>query len=283
MKMDKNLLLRITTATLAIPFTLGMIVGSPQTALVFCGVLGILAWIELMNINGITFRSLHMVPAILLVVTYISSLYMLQPEPGLIVIWLQACITGILIISAVWVLFSKNVINPMQHLATTALGGVYIFSPFLLFYRLGFDFTGNFDYRILLGILFLVWCSDTLAYIAGRLFGKHKLMPSVSPGKTWEGAAGGFISTLMLAYILEQQWPIRTFEWMEAGIIVGIFCPLGDLVESKLKRSMNLKDSGGLLPGHGGLLDRFDGFILAVPMLYIWLLLTDRLHVWLIN
>lgn len=283
MKMDKNLLLRVTTAMLAIPITLGMLIGSPQTALVFCALLGILAWIELMNINGIPFRSIHMAPAILPAIIYIVILYMLQPMPDLILIWLQACIISILLISAIWALFNENLKNPMQHLAITALGGVYVFSPFMLFYRLGFDFTGNFDYRILMGILFLVWCSDTLAYVAGRLFGKHKLMPSVSPGKTWEGATGGFICTLLLAYILEQQWPIRTFGWMEAGIIVGVFCPLGDLVESKLKRSLNLKDSGGILPGHGGLLDRFDGFILAIPVLFIWLLLTDRLHIWLIN
>jgi phosphatidate cytidylyltransferase len=283
MKMDKNLMLRIATAMLAIPITLGMIIGSAQTALVFCALLGILAWIELMNIQGIPFRSLHILPVILPVTFYTVLLYILQPEPGLILVWLQACILGILLISAIWALFSNNLKKPMQHLAITALGGVYVFSPFMLFYRLGFDFTGNFDYRILLGLLFLVWCSDTLAYITGRLLGKHKLMPSVSPGKTWEGAAGGFIFTLVLAYILEQQWPHRSFDWMVAGIIIGIFCPVGDLVESKLKRSLNLKDSGGLLPGHGGLLDRFDGFILSIPVLYIWLLLTDRLHIWLIN
>ena len=281
MKIDKNLILRITTAALAIPLTLGMIMGSPLLALAFSALLGFMAWLELMHLHGTTYRSIKLLPIALPVLVYVISLMILQPAPGMILSWLQGCIFFILFLTAIWVLFDKHQNNPLQQMAITALGAVYVFSPFMLFYRMGFDFTGNYDFRILLGILFLVWCSDTLAYVTGRLFGRHKLMPSVSPGKTWEGAAGGFLATLILAYILELYWAQRTFHWIEAGIIIGIFCPLGDLVESKLKRSLHIKDSGGLLPGHGGVLDRFDGFILSIPILYVWLLITERLHIWL--
>lgn len=108
--------------------------------------------------------------------------------------------------------------------------------------------------------LCLVWTNDTLAYVFGRMFGRHKLMPSVSPGKTWEGFAGGVLSAAGVAWA----W---TGEPMMAlmGGLVGVLATAGDLTQSAWKRRRNLKDSGAILPGHGGFLDRFDGFLYALP------------------
>lgn len=111
-----------------------------------------------------------------------------------------------------------------------------------------------------------------MAYLTGRSVGKNKLFERISPKKTWEGAIGGLVFTLLAAYILSMYFvDISSNKWMVFAAIVSIFGTLGDLVESMLKRSVDIKDSGDLLPGHGGFLDRFDAMFLAVPAVYIYL------------
>jgi phosphatidate cytidylyltransferase len=128
--------------------------------------------------------------------------------------------------------------------------------------------------NLLLGTFFLVWTSDTGAYVSGKLLGKRKLMPQVSPGKTWEGLLGGMILTAAVAYVLSiwtkdnngtlihflKLSPAKAILW---GLGVAFFGTLGDLFQSRLKREAGVKDSGRLLPGHGGILDRFDAFLFA--------------------
>ncbi len=129
-------------------------------------------------------------------------------------------------------------------------GGVISLEPFLLFV--------------------LIWSSDTFAYFVGRFFGKNKMAPKISPKKTWEGFAGGFILTLILGYFIETQIPNIRGNWVVVGGLVAIFAPLGDLVESQLKRMFGVKDSGKILPGHGGILDRLDSFILCAPVIFLY-------------
>lgn len=119
----------------------------------------------------------------------------------------------------------------------------------------------------------LIWSSDTFAYIAGRLFGKHKMAPIISPKKTWEGFAGGVILTLLFSFFVEKYYPELRGNWMIVGLLVSIFAPLGDLVESQLKRSFGVKDSGNIIPGHGGVLDRLDSFIICAPVIYLYFIL----------
>ena len=111
----------------------------------------------------------------------------------------------------------------------------------------------------------LIWSSDTFAYLTGKFFGKHKMAPKISPKKTWEGFAGGVVLTLLLGFFVEQYFPELKGNWMIVGLLVSIFAPLGDLVESLLKRSFGVKDSGKVFPGHGGVLDRFDSVLFAIP------------------
>lgn len=119
----------------------------------------------------------------------------------------------------------------------------------------------------------LIWSSDTFAYLTGKFFGKHKMAPKISPKKTWEGFAGGVILTLILGFFVEQYFPELRGNWMIVGLLISIFAPLGDLVESQLKRSFAVKDSGNIIPGHGGILDRLDSFIICAPVIYLYFIL----------
>lgn len=124
-------------------------------------------------------------------------------------------------------------------------------------------------------LFILIWSSDTFAYIAGRLFGKHKMAPKISPKKTWEGFAGGVLLTLILSFFIQSYSEEMRGNWIVVGVLVAVFAPLGDLVESQLKRSFGVKDSGNIIPGHGGILDRLDSFIICVPVVYLYFVL-DR-------
>lgn len=131
---------------------------------------------------------------------------------------------------------------------------------------------------MLMGFFVLIWSSDVFAYLFGSLLGKHKLCERLSPSKTWEGAAGGFMMALVAGllwgiFVLEGIIPLG--KWMGISVFV-IFCGmLGDLVESKLKREAGVKDSGSILPGHGGILDRFDSVLIAAPVMVAFLHLVS--------
>jgi len=121
-------------------------------------------------------------------------------------------------------------------------------------------------------ILFVTWASDTFAFFVGRRFGRHKLAPSISPGKTWEGAAGGVVAAVIMSILFFTPTPFRlpltSWQAIPLAVLVSIFGQLGDLVESLLKRNMGVKDSGSLMPGHGGVLDRIDSLVFAGVVVY---------------
>ncbi len=173
---------------------------------------------------------------------------------------------------AVYELFSRSE-QPIANVAFTALGALYIGLPFTLVLLLAFRQTG-FDANLILGMLLLTWANDTGAYLVGSRVGKTPLMPRISPKKTWEGSLGGMAIGLLVAYLLSRFFPDLTmWQWMGLGVIVVVFGSLGDLVESMLKRSKGVKDTGTILPGHGGFLDRFDAFIFMVPFATAYLIL----------
>jgi len=122
----------------------------------------------------------------------------------------------------------------------------------------------------LLVIFILVWTNDTFAYISGNLFGKHKLIERISPNKTWEGFIGGFLFTIMMGFFLDQQFFNDDSFWLWAAIIISPAAVIGDLFESLLKRKNKVKDTGTIMPGHGGILDRFDAMFFALPFFYLW-------------
>jgi len=170
--------------------------------------------------------------------------------------------------------------NPFMNVAYTILGIIYVVLPFIMLFHLGFyngnGFSNIYSYEIILGFFLLLWTNDTGAYLFGRFLGKHRLFERISPKKTWEGSAGGGVLTIGVAIILAIFFTnLNQTNWIVLAIFVAIFGGLGDLVESMLKRSLNIKDSGNLLPGHGGILDRFDGLLLSVPFIYSYLYLIS--------
>lgn len=131
---------------------------------------------------------------------------------------------------------------------------------------------GTFSLEVFF-LFILIWSSDTFAYFTGKFFGKHKMAPKISPKKTWEGFAGGVILTIILGFFIEKFHPDLRGNWIIVGFLVSVFAPLGDLVESQLKRTFAVKDSGNIIPGHGGILDRLDSFIICVPVVYLYFIL----------
>lgn len=166
--------------------------------------------------------------------------------------------------------------------AYTMLSQMYIALPLstinVIAFRQAADGLNYYYYLLPLSIFIFLWTNDTGAYCTGSLFGKHKLFPRISPAKSWEGSIGGGLLVLIVAsimYYIESQGEnlsgLNLIEWLGLGLVVVVFGTLGDLVESLLKRTLGIKDSGNILPGHGGILDRFDSSLMAIPASVVYL------------
>ena len=166
----------------------------------------------------------------------------------------------------------SNKQKPFLNIAFTYLGAIYISLSFATLSALAF-YHGTYNYELILGIFFIIWSNDTGAYLVGSKIGKRKLFERVSPKKSWEGSIGGGIIAMGVGFLLSNWFTsISVIHWLVLSVIVVIFGTIGDLIESLFKRSINVKDSGNILPGHGGILDRFDSVIFAAPaaMFYIY-------------
>jgi phosphatidate cytidylyltransferase len=166
----------------------------------------------------------------------------------------------------------KTSSNALQYLSFVVLGIIYIGGPFGILNSIALH-EGQYQMHIVTGIVLLVWTNDTSAYLIGSKLGKHPLFPRISPNKTWEGTIGAIITTLIIAFPVSLVFPQFSFGlWLIMGLIISISGGIGDLVESMIKRSLSTKDSSGLLPGHGGFLDRFDAFIFTIPFVAAFLI-----------
>lgn len=224
---------------------------------------------KLVKIGGIRpHRNIGMVVAVLIFLTTAAYHFFKFQDKYLLLI--------IPIIFAVFIaeLYKKEKI-PFANISYTFVGFVYITIPYCFFYSLGFlsDFN-DYSFHFPLAFLLLLWASDTGAYLFGMNFGKHRLFERHSPKKSWEGFFGGMFTSLLVSYLISTQFTeISPLIWGGMAMIIVCFGTLGDLVESMLKRSLDTKDSGSILPGHGGLLDRFDGLLIAAPIVYVYLYL----------
>lgn len=164
-------------------------------------------------------------------------------------------------------LYKKTERKPFTNIAFTFLGIFYVSVPFALLNVTAFH-DGNYNYEVVFGLLFILWASDTGAYFAGTFFGKRKLFERISPKKSWEGFFGGAALALIFAVGLASFFEtFSLIQWVIIGLIIIVGGTFGDLVESLLKRSIEIKDSGSSLPGHGGFLDRFDGLLISMPFI----------------
>lgn len=169
-------------------------------------------------------------------------------------------------------MFSK-VEGSFKNSLFTIGGVIYSVLPFALLNQTVFygrEGSTGFSPWLILGVIFLIWSNDTFAYLGGSLFGKKKMIERISPGKTWEGTIIGLLITFAISFLFNNFFPLQGYQWQVLGAGVPILATIGDLVESKLKREAGIKDSGNIMPGHGGILDRFDSLIFVSPFVFVF-------------
>lgn len=165
----------------------------------------------------------------------------------------------------------RNKKNPISNIAYTVIGLLYIIVPFSIINYVVF-LGGEYSGLILLGIFLMIWIYDSFAYVFGVTFGKHPLFKRVSPKKSWEGFLGGALVVLTSSFGMAKFiTDLSLISWFVIAAIIVIFGTFGDLIESLFKRSILIKDSGNIIPGHGGMLDRFDSVLIALPIIYTYL------------
>lgn len=279
--MNTELRKRVITAFFFVATVLAGLYGGRWA---FVGLMSLIAALCIWEFLGLTltkgsgpthlFRRIFGVIIGLLPVIFVSLSMMYKesmPSPGELVIY----VLPLFFLLFIFELFSHSE-SPFQNVAFVVLGLVYIgCSVASLDYIAFVYYPEQFFPHIILGILMISWANDTGAYFAGSTFGKHKLFERISPKKTWEGFAGGAILALLIAFGLSQFFvELSVSQWLMLGVVVIVFGTLGDLIESRLKRSLGIKDSGNILPGHGGVLDRFDALIFLMPFatLYLYLI-----------
>jgi phosphatidate cytidylyltransferase len=179
---------------------------------------------------------------------------------------------GVVVATFVFYLFRRgdDLKDALAHVGTTTYGVLYV--ALLSYLAMLKRDQGTYGTEWVILVLTVTWCGDTGAYAAGRLTGKHKLYPKISPGKTWEGALGGLLGSFGAAALAHALY-LRDLTWTQAALVsipAAVLGQVGDLCESLLKRAYGVKDSGHVLPGHGGLLDRIDALLFAAPYIYFF-------------
>ena len=160
--------------------------------------------------------------------------------------------------------------TPLRNVATTLMGVCYVAYPMSLMLFIPLLITGEWAPEAFLFYLFIVWGNDVFAYLAGVTMGKHKMCPRISPKKSWEGFFGGLLGAMAMGYVASLILEANAFVWIGLALVAALSGVFGDLVESLFKRSVDLKDSGNFIPGHGGWLDRFDALIFSAPFAFVY-------------
>jgi len=206
---------------------------------------------------------------ILLFLTYcVFAISIMSSKTEMMIFVLPIVFIGLII--EIW----RKKDNPILNLGVVMLGFVYLVVPFSLILFISNMSSHNKPFVI--SMFLLIWTNDTFAYLSGRFFGKTKLFERISPKKTWEGTIGGFLFTLIVAYCISFWGVDNDLEfWLISACIIAPTSIFGDLLESLFKRSLNIKDSGTILPGHGGILDRFDAMLYTVPFFYAWFVIYN--------
>lgn len=185
-------------------------------------------------------------------------------------IWLIGCGITLWVIVLLSELYRKKM-RPVESVSIGLFGLFYTILPLYLLFRIGMTENG-YSYVLPLALFLFIWTNDTFAYIVGIAIGRHRLFERISPKKSWEGAIGGVVFSMVLASILAHYYTqLNLTQWLVFAIVAVVFGNFGDLFESLLKRSLNVKDSGNMIPGHGGILDRFDSTLMAAPMVFVYL------------
>lgn len=270
----KNLGVRIATGIVFIAVLIGGILYNQYSFLIVFSLITTLALYEFYGLicktkNAEINRVLNTIGGLLLFIG--GYFFFSSPDKQLITLVPYGIYILSLFISE---LFLKGN-NPIQALAYAALGQIYLAIPLSLLSYLAFGYdmaNGAYHYAFLLALFVFIWVNDSFAYLTGSLFGKHRMCERISPKKSWEGFVGGAIFTIAASVVFANYFTqLPVWGWVGYAITMIIFGTLGDLVESLFKRTLNVKDSGNLLPGHGGILDRIDSVIFSIPALFIYI------------
>ena len=212
--------------------------------------------------------------------TFYAAIAGLAIVPATPILFLPFVFTAMVIL--VRELFARKT-SPINDLVHTFFPVIYIAFPYALLSMLAFNVEApdsGYNYVIPLTLFIFLWANDVGAYCTGCTIGKHKLFERISPKKTWEGSIGGAVLTMVAAFLLHRFLPhlysfLPVWVWIGMALVVVVAGTLGDLIESLIKREMGIKDSGKILPGHGGMLDRFDSALLAIPATALWFVIAS--------
>jgi len=268
----KGLTQRIITAIIFVAIIIGGILGGETTFISLAIIIALLCSFELLGIllpkDETKFRK--KIFGVLIALT--PCAYILSSHAGLIPSdLLSVALLGIAGASVFLVELFSHSDKPFATSGSIVITLIYIGVPLALMIDLAIT-SPEYNPVLLFSIFLFTWANDTGAYFVGSFIGKHKLFERISPKKTIEGFIGGVVVAMMVSYGMYYCFgDLRPDQWLILAAIVGVTATLGDLVESMLKRSMGIKDSGTFLPGHGGFLDRFDGFVFAIPFVYMYL------------
>lgn len=268
--MPPELRKRIITALFFALIVLSLIFYNENTRFVFLIVLGILCLYEYFNIVYTKKSSAKSVLIIIGTALMILSVLIQIPESIRLILLALSIIISLLLV--------RNLFYPFPKLHTK-LAPLTAFFYLVLPVFLAIQYAEVINLKVLLlTLLLLIWTSDIAAYFVGTSMGKRKLFERLSPNKTKEGFYGAGMTTLLISFILSSYFQLYTLHfWLMSGLFIWLFGSLGDLFESQIKRQFGIKDSGNILPGHGGFLDRFDGFIFAIPFVLLVIEIFERL------
>lgn len=268
----KNLITRSITGLVFVFIILGsLLLGKISYAILFAGII-VGALIEFYSF----FKNGNYKPSkiigyvsgfVLFLITYLIAANNLSPQ------WIF-CLFPFLLLIFVSELYSKKS-TPIENIAISFFSFAYLAVPISLINFLvfpSFDDSTHFTPDILIAVLATIWIYDSSAYMVGVNFGKHRLLERVSPKKSWEGAIGGAIIAIAFSYVISLFIPeISLTHWIVLAALIVVSATFGDLTESLIKRTVGVKDSSNLFPGHGGILDRFDSLLFAIPVVVLYL------------
>lgn len=275
----KNFIQRAITGLIFVAILIGCIIGSPLSFGLLFSIISAMATAEFCNLmnkhEGVCVnRNICVLGSVSLFLCFFY--YGMNPaQTGIFIPYL--IITIYLMVSELYL--KKK--HPLNSLAYAMLSQIYVALPFALlnvlaFHSNGWDSVSEYQFILPLSIFAFNWINDTGAYCTGMLLGKHPLFKRISPKKSWEGSIGGAVFSIAGAFALAYFFPIMsTAAWVGMGLTVVVFGTWGDLTESLMKRHLGIKDSGNILPGHGGMLDRFDSAIMAIPAAVVYLYLIS--------
>ena len=273
--MKNNFLQRLTTGVIFVAVLVGCILAGPITFSILFAIISALTIHEFGTVIGKA-GQIHINKPL----TMLAGVFMFL---GFAYLGIMPGQTGILtpyLFLIMYLMISELYLkkeNPLHNWAYTMMSQLYIALPFALLNVLAYhtsDTTGapEFNPILPLSIFIFNWVNDSGAYCTGMMFGKHRLFERISPKKSWEGSIGGGVFSIIAAIVMSHFFPFMSMPaWIGLGLTVVVFGTWGDLTESLLKRTLGIKDSGNILPGHGGMLDRFDSTIMAVPAAVVYL------------